>query len=174
MYLRQHLVVGLVFLFQASKVLAAPVHHDLDVVVTPDTTAIEVRDTISLPKGYPASLTFSLHPELRPKLQDKTAKLIELPLPAVSRLSPLNQSTGIVPRRYRVELASGTTRFTLHYSGSIAHSLQSKGEEYARSFQETQGIISPQGVFLSGASVWYPHIDDQLITFDLRIRLPET
>jgi len=71
-----------------------------------------------------------------------------------------------------VELAPGERSFSLHYSGSIAHALQSQGEEYARSFQETQGIISPQGVFLSATSVWYPHIDDTLLTFDLEVHLP--
>ena len=85
----------------------------------------------------------------------------------------MNQSTGIAPRRYRVDLAPGKSSFTLHYTGSIAHSLQSQGEEYARSFEETQGIISPQGVFLSGASAWYPQIDDRLITFDLVVHLPD-
>jgi len=164
---------GLVCLLWIPWVATAQVHHKLDVTLKPDTAAIEVRDTITLPEGHSSSLTFALHPALQLQLQDEEAKLTELPATDSSHLSPMNQSLGIVPRRYRVDLPPGNNRFTLQYSGSIVHALQSRGEEYARSFQETQGIISPQGVFLSGASVWYPHIDDALMTFDLEVRLPE-
>ena len=163
---------GLICLLWIPWTATAQVHHELDVTLKPDTAAIEVRDIITLPEGHPSSLTFALHPALQLQLQDEEAKLTELPARDSSHLSSMNQSIGIVPRRYRVDLAPGNNRFTLQYTGSIAHALQSRGEEYARSFQETQGIISPQGVFLSGASVWYPHIDDTLMTFDLKVRFP--
>ena len=138
----------------------------------PDTAGIEVRDTVTLPDGHPSSLTFALHPALKPQLQSDNARLVELPQRTDSSAPAFSQSTGISPRRYRLDLAHGENSFTLHYTGSIAHALQSRGAEYARSFQETQGIISPQGVFLSGASAWYPHIDDTLVTFDLEVHLP--
>jgi hypothetical protein len=173
MYKLQWFKFGLVCLLWIPWTATAQVHHELDVTLKPDTAAIEVRDTITLPEGHPSSLTFALHPALQLQLQDEAAKLTELPARDSSHLSSMNQSPGIVPRHYRVDLAPGNNRFTLQYTGSIAHALQSRGEEYARSFQETQGIISPQGVFLSGASVWYPHIDDTLMTFDLKVRLPE-
>jgi hypothetical protein len=163
---------GLICLLWIPGTATAQVHHELDVTLKPDTAAIEVRDIITLPEGHPSSLTFALHPALQLQLQDKEAKLTELPARDSSHLSSMNQSIGIVPRRYRVDLSPGNNRFTLQYTGSIAHALQSRGEEYARSFQETQGIISPQGVFLSGASVWYPHIDDTLMTFDLKVSFP--
>ena len=152
--------------------LAAPVHHSLDVTLQPDTAGIEVRATVTLPDDHPSSLTFALHPALQPQLQDSKAQLVELPQGSDSGPSAINQSTAAAARRYRLDLAAGENSFTLHYTGSIAHALQSRGEEYARSFQETQGIIAPQGVFLSGASAWYPQIDDTLITFDLEVRLP--
>jgi Peptidase family M1 domain len=170
----RHFIIGLICLLPLPRAMAAEVHHDLNVVVLPDTAAIEVRDTIILPQGHPSSLTFALHPALQPQLKDKAARLTELEEYKGSHLSPMNQSTGIVPRRYRVDLAPGTSSFTLYYAGSIAHSLQKRGEEYARSFEETRGIISTQGVFLSGASVWYPQFNDRLITFDLVIHLPPT
>ncbi len=164
---------GLVWLLWIPWAATAQVHHELDVTLKPDTASVEVRDTITLPEGHASSLTFALHPALQPQLQDEAAKLTELPASDSSHLSSMNQSLGIIPRRYRVDLPPGNNRFTLQYTGSIAHALQSRGEEYARSFEETQGIISPQGVFLSGASVWYPHIEDMLMTFDLEVRLPE-
>ena len=165
-------IIGLVCLFWLPRAAAAPVHHALDVTLQPDTAGIEVRVTVTLPDDHPSSLTFALHPALQPQLQDSKAQLVELPQGSDSGPSAINQSTAAAVHRYRLDLAAGENSFTLHYTGSIAHALQSRGEEYARSFQETQGIIAPQGAFLSGASAWYPQIDDTLLTFDLEVRLP--
>ena len=166
-------IAGLICILWLPLVAAAQVHHSLVVTLQPDTAGIEVRDTVTLPEGHPSSLTFALHPALKLKLPGDNARLVEL-APRTDNSPPaLNKSAAISPRHYRLDLARGENSFTLHYTGSIAHTLQSQGEEYARNFQETQGIISPQGVFLSGASVWYPHIDDTQLTFDLEVRLPE-
>ena len=166
-------IVGLIGILWTSWVAAIPVHHSLDVTLQPGTAGIEVRDTVTLPQGHPQSLTFSLHPALTPTLRGDNTRLVELARQADSKQPAIQASAGIVPRRYRLDLAQGENTFTLHYTGNIDHALQSRGEEYARSFQETRGIISPQGVFLSGASLWYPYMDDTQVTFDLVVHLPE-
>jgi len=166
-------IVWLLCLLWLPLVATAQIHHSLDVSLQPDTAGIKVRDSVTLPEGHPSSLTFALHPALQPELLSDSARLVELAQRTDNSPSALNPSAGISPRHYRLDLAPGENSFTLHYSGNIAHTLQSQGEEYARSFQETQGIISPQGVFLSGASVWYPHIDDTQVTFDLEVHLPK-
>jgi Peptidase family M1 domain len=144
-------------------------HHDLDVSLDPDSAGIAVRDTLTLPQGHAASLTFGLHPGLHIESVDDNAKLTELDSASADES---DASEVLTPRRYRVDLATGQNRFTLHYSGRIAHALQSRGEEYARSFPQTQGMISQQGVFLSGESAWYPELDGSLVEFDLTVRLP--
>jgi len=173
---QQTVIVGLICLLWLPWASATPIatqlHHALDVTLLPDTAGIEVTDTITLPQGHPSSLTFALHPALQPQLQGNNARLVELPQRTTGRPPAANPSSGLTLSRYRLELAGGQSRFTLRYSGSIAHALHSRGEEYARSFEETQGIISPQGVFLSSASAWYPLIDDTLVTFDLKVHLP--
>ncbi len=166
-------IVWLLCLLWLPLVATAQIHHSLDVSLQPDTAGIKVRDSVTLPEGHPSSLTFALHPALQPELLGDSARLVELAQRTDNSPSALNPSAGISPRYYRLDLAPGENSFTLHYSGNIAHTLQSQGEEYARSFQETQGIISPQGVFLSGASVWYPHIDATQVTFDLKVHLPK-
>ena len=171
---RRNVVVGLVLSLWLPWAARAGLHHDLDVSLDPDGAGIEVRDTLTLPQGHASSLTFSLHPALHIEQSDDNASLTELTPRSAREPAQSKPSVGIVPRRYRVDLAAGQNRFTLRYSGTIAHALQSRGEEYARSFQRTQGMISPQGVFLSGASAWYPEVDDILISFDLKVRLPDT
>jgi len=112
-------------------------------------------------------LIFTLHPELLPELRSPGARLTGLPA-----LNSAADDSGIIPKRYRVTLAAGANSFTLRYQGNIRHALQQRGEDYARSFQQTPGIISPQGVFLSSTSFWYPQIDTGMLTFTLDLQLP--
>ncbi|MDX2458080.1 MAG: M1 family aminopeptidase [Gammaproteobacteria bacterium] len=140
-----------------------------------DTHSIEVRDTITLPGGDTDSLVFALHPELLPELLSTNVHMTGLPDETGRQLPALNISAddaGIISKRYRVKLAAGTNSFTLRYKGSIRHALQQQGDEYARSFLQTPGTISLQGVFLSGTSFWYPHIDSEMVTFSIDLRLP--
>jgi len=152
----------------------ARLHHSLEATLGPGQHLIEVEDTIS---GFsPASRTieFRLHPQLQPEILTAGVRLVELPggdgsLPALNADAG---HAGVSPRRYRAELPPGQQELTLRYRGPVRHDLAQQGEEYARGFRETPGMISTQGVFLSGGSYWYPHVDGQPLTFDLRLRLP--
>ena len=154
-------------------VALAGLHHDLDVNLNPDNGSIEVRDTVTLPLGHPSSLTFSLHPALQIRRISDNAQLSEVTPDQSGKPGESNLSHNVAPRIYRVDLAAGQNLFTVHYSGAIEHALEDRGEEYARSFQQTPGIISPEGVFLSGTSAWYPQLNEGLINFDLKVHLPE-
>jgi hypothetical protein len=56
---------------------------------------------------------------------------------------------------------------------TIDHPISREGEDYARGFAETEGTIQPEGVYLSGASNWYPVPGKgALVTFDLTVDLP--
>jgi hypothetical protein len=56
---------------------------------------------------------------------------------------------------------------------TIDHPIVREGEDYARGFAETEGTIQAEGVFLSGASNWYPAPENgALVTFDLTVHLP--
>ena len=173
MHAIQACIIGLSCLLWLPWTATAQVHHNLDVILQPDSAGIEVRDTITLPDSYTSSLIFALHPALQPQLENSDATLTVVSPAADVRSPAQNPSTGVEPRQYRVDLAAGEKSFTLRYTGRIAHALRSHGEEYARDFQETQGIISPLGVFLSGSSAWYPEFSGTLMTFDLRVVLPE-
>ncbi len=47
-----------------------------------------------------------------------------------------------------------------------------QSKEYARGFSETPGIISDQGVYLSGSSYWLPKFDEELVTFTMNVYTP--
>ena len=60
-----------------------------------------------------------------------------------------------------------------HDTKTIDHPLAKEGEDYARGFAETEGTIQAEGVFLSGASKWYPApVAGSLVTFSLEVDLP--
>jgi aminopeptidase N len=62
---------------------------------------------------------------------------------------------------------------TFKFTMTIDHPIAKEGEDYARGFAETEGTIQADGVFLSGASKWYPPPSDgTLVTFDLTVTLP--
>jgi len=153
----------------------AALHHELEVAVDPGRGQIEVTDTITLPDNKARELEFELHPGLSPEVLSPGVKLrsIEAGARAVPPARDVEaEPTKLEPSRYRIELTDGQTRFTLRYHGRIRHTLQQGGAEYTRGFRETPGTITEQGVFLSGGSFWYPHIQDELLTFDFSLSLP--
>ena len=54
----------------------------------------------------------------------------------------------------------------------IHNRIAAEGEDHARGFASTTGTIQQKGVFLSGASGWYPKSGDALVTFDLEVTVP--
>jgi hypothetical protein len=137
--------------------LQAQLHHRLETRLDPKQHSIEVTDTII------------------PVLEGDKGHLEVLPAQPAKDLSVLNitaQDADLVPRRYRLELPAGQERFVLRYRGRIRHALQQQGEEYARGFRETPGMIDDRGVFLAGQSYWYPHVEGERVSFELYVQLP--
>jgi len=157
--------VWLVCLLWLSAHAAAAVHHSLEVAVDPDRGDLVVTDTVTVSGDKARELEFTLHPGLSVELLTSGMELTAIEGDATETTVP-------EPARYRLALPAGQPRFTLRYAGRIRHALQQAGEEYARGFRETAGTITPQGVFLAGSSFWYPHIGDELLSFDLDVRLP--
>ncbi len=165
----------LVCLLWLSAQAGAAVHHALEVVVSADRGHIEVTDTITLAAGKARELDFLLHAGLTPEVLTRGVKLTAIEADAEADAPAADSATNSVgpePVRYRIELPDGQTRFTMHYQGVIRHELQRTGAEYARGFQETPGTITAQGVFLTGGSYWYPRFTNEMLTFDLALRLP--
>ncbi len=151
-------------LFGLPSIAWARVAHVLDVHLDPETQSIEVTDTITLPDGD-YSAEFVLHGGLAPELTEPGATL---------RLLSLGEGPGGVPlERYAVSLPAGETSFTVRYAGEIHDPVARSGEEYARSFGASYGLIDSRGVYLNAATHWYPAVADKLVTFQLRVALPD-
>jgi hypothetical protein len=128
------------------------VHHDLEVWLDPARHAIVVLDRIT---GVAANQRFRLH-----------AALQVTPESAVELLR--TEDGGPVPlKEYALK-----EPVALYLKGKIHHPLVAEEQEYARSFSRTPGIISEEGVVLSGSTYWIPHFEDRLLTFSLKVNVP--
>ncbi|GJL72614.1 MAG: hypothetical protein NMNS01_18130 [Nitrosomonas sp.] len=152
----------------AAQGSARPFLHDMEVSLLPDSSEIQVKNRIDIPERYrhdqnaPASLEFSLHAAL-------TIDAVE-----GGDIMPKQGSNTSVPlKHYTITLPPGQQSVVLHYSGIINHPVQAPGQKYSRSFGSTPGVISDQGIFLSSSSAWYPQFTDPMVSFRLRILLPD-
>jgi aminopeptidase N len=152
-----------------SSAARADLHHALEVTLDPAENSLAVVDTITR-DGASGSLEFDLHPDLTPELLTEGARLE--PLETKAPPEPDAAGAALTPRHYRVLLPAGQERFVLRYRGRIRHALQPQGEEYARGFRETAGMIGEEGVFLADQSYWYPQVTGERLTFNLDLALP--
>ncbi|MDP6924639.1 MAG: M20/M25/M40 family metallo-hydrolase [Candidatus Scalindua sp.] len=165
------------FVLIVSSAAFGQVAHDIKVKLEPERHLIEVVDGIVLSQELLKSepLYFTIHHGFEPEVLDKDIILRKTSGAEAGRFfadSPSLQQSSMKMELFEVSLPEGTDRFTLKYAGEIYHPVQEYGEEYARSFSVSPGIISPEGIFLSGSTIWYPHFVDELVTFDLDVELP--
>ena len=71
-------------------------------------------------------------------------------------------------KRYRLARpASGSVRVV--YEGGFDFGLSDEKEQYTRGFRETTGIVSPEGVYLSGNGYWYPYAGRELVEYEMEV-----
>lgn len=161
-------------IFLLNSVVAAAssttLHHHMEIQLSPETSEIRVSDRIQIPEHMrnaknPVQLEFYLHAGLAiSSVQDATL--------AADASEVALQSRPISIRHYTVTVPTGQDTFTLHYGGRIHHEVKGPGQEYARSFGSTPGVIASEGVFLASASAWYPQFAEALVSFQLEVQLP--
>ena len=137
-------------------------HHDLKVTLAPNDRHISVIDEVSLPTNFPDEFTFVLHRGLHPT-----------PLSPLVQIVRLGQKDGAVPlESFDVILPSGLRTFTVSYEGNMDEAIERPGKGQERGSIETTGIVSEDGVFLSGSSSWYPDLGPALVTFTMEVKMP--
>lgn len=140
----------------------AQVHHHLEVTLDPAASRLEVTDQIRLATSRP-QISLLLHSGLNPQIVSTGATLTA---------TTAQGDSAVALQQLDIELMPGVQQFTLQYAGTIHHPIAATGSEYARSFSVSPGLITADGVFLSGASHWVAQAADQLFTFELTVTLP--
>jgi hypothetical protein len=149
------------------------VRQELAVRLAPATHEIEVTAKLTLAgPGQPQE--FLLHRAL--EITSAAPAVEKVPLGDVTPFFGNNGASGDLRERvarYRVREPLGSDTLTLTYRGRFDFPLSAQKEEYARGFRETQGRVAPEGVYLAGASVWYPHVSQELVTFSMTVAAPD-
>ena len=171
MTMRALLLLGTLYFWLPLSWATEPplLQHDLRVTLEPNTHVITASDHITLPSVPTQALEFLLHAGLA--ITSPNANLETLAPTTTNAIS--SHAAGLVPtQRYRVTLSAGQSSFILHYRGTIFHPVNAEGEDYARGFDETPGIISPDGVFLAQQSRWYPQFNFEHMRFAIEATVP--
>ena len=152
------------FVLHASDagLVKAAFRHDLEVRVFPAEQRFSAKDTITVAGDSKRELNFLLHRGLKPSS----------PTPGVVINKEMSLGSKAIYESFRIILPVGQRTFTLVYEGSIHHPVELYGKEQARGISQTPGIISEQGIYLSGSSFWYPSFEGALLSFNLLIELP--
>ncbi|HEY5595352.1 MAG TPA: M1 family aminopeptidase [Nitrospiria bacterium] len=166
------LMTGAVFLIATALPVLLhaeePIRHELKVILQPDKSLLEVSDTIIFPESFLATSERKLHFLLHDGLQPIS------PMPGIklSRETDRNQSNANpAAKGYTVTIPPGRQDFVIQYQGRITPPVSTGNRD--ESDGPDAGVISNEGIFLSGSTQWYPQFNDDLITFTLEVRLPE-
>ncbi len=157
----RHLVLGLclALAWLAEPALAAAlIAHQLEIRLDPAEGLIEARDRLRLPADRTDWLVL-LHQGLAPQVAEGEGRLTFI------------RTEGQLSA-YRLTSA-GPGELVLTYRGIIRHPLAQTSEGLGRTSHQSLGTIGPEGVFLDGASGWYPRIPDSLQALDLSVELPK-
>ena len=159
------------------------IHHQVSVTVDPEKHCLEATDTITIPADQvKTELHFLLVSDLtvKSKTPGVTIKLDESEIKAKDfgmDQEDFEASTDISQIKYSVHFnkkINGEAKLTVKFSGKIYYPIEQLGEEYARGFSQTPGIIEERGVYLAGSTYWIPWFNDKLITFELTTTVPES
>lgn len=157
--------------------LRAQIHHEMKITLHPDRHRIEVTDKIILPDtavSAEGKLSFLLHEGLAASSPTPGVAIIREKKPSKSMLGVDPEEIGfqIPVEEYRVILPAGKRELLLKYQGTVDHP-EEAGEEYARSFGETPGTLSAEGVYLAASTFWYPWFSVDPVTFAVEVQSPK-
>lgn len=170
-----HLILLSFILIPAAAL--AQVHHEIKITLHPDQHRIEVEDKITLSDtavSADGKLSFLLHEGLAAASPTKGVAIIREKKPSKSMLGvDLEEVDFKIPvEEYRVIVPDGQRQLLLKYQGAVDHP-EEEGEEYARSFGETAGALSAEGVYLAASTFWYPWFSADPVTFAVEVQSPK-
>jgi len=149
------------------------IYHAIGANLNPATSTIEVTDSITLNEST-GDFVFSLNANL--EIISVSNNVMMKPLKDKAKAKDVGMdrdADGAPIKLYMIHFKDKSNRFVLYYKGVIHDDPQQKGAEYQRSFKETTGLIAEKGVYLAGSTYWLPTIDNQLMTYTLRVKLPQ-
>ena len=139
---------------------SSQIHHAITITLSPQEKRLSAVDTITVPRGFPRDLQFTLQRGLTPRS----------PEPQVHIVKQRDQNPKTDLETYILILPRDVQTITISYEGSIYHPVDKA--ESVQGVSDTPGIISQEGIYLTGSTGWYPGFDTDFVSFDLDVHLP--
>ncbi|HXV75308.1 MAG TPA: M1 family aminopeptidase, partial [Candidatus Polarisedimenticolaceae bacterium] len=156
---------------------AAPVEHEIELALEPQSGRLTVRDRVTVRVGATTGsvVEFVLNERLE---LDPAAPVEPVGEPFSAARFELNghqiaRGGEATIRRYRLTDPLDRGPFTIAYTGAMAFELGEVHEEYTRGFRETIGQLGPDGVYLTADSFWYPYFGDGLVEYRMTVEQPD-
>ncbi len=155
--------------------------HSITVDLSPENQTLEAQDIMTCRLSHPQdSLMFFLHGNFTVEVLSPEWKLDDLGAIQKSKMGInsyiIDPKTLVPVKAYLLtplqEISTRQCDISLRYRGTVKAPLKQQKQEYTRSFQETAGIISTEGVYLSSSSFWYPQGKDEMVSFRLEVTGP--
>ncbi|MDP2364287.1 MAG: hypothetical protein Q8M94_11040, partial [Ignavibacteria bacterium] len=171
-----------IILFSTTVFADSTVHHKLSVTIDPAKHLLEVVDQITIPAEQTKSTVyFLLNGDLNISSETPgvTIELVQGGIKAEDfgmDREDFHLASEFKQNKYALNFANeikGDLTFTLKISGVINYPIKQIGEEYARGFSQTPGIIDEKGVYLGGSTYWVPWFNDNWISFELTTTMPK-
>ena len=133
---------------------ASTLHHKISVTVDPAKHTLEAIDQITIPADQSKTTMFFLlnsNLNITSQSQDVTITLDKSGVKAEDLgmdREDFNHSSEITQNKYILTFKNeikGDVTFSVTYSGTIHYPIKQLGEEYARGFSQTPGIIDEKG-----------------------------
>lgn len=149
------------------------VYHNLMVDIDPETSEINVIDSISIKGEFKNE--FLLNANLKPVSLTKNISLVKVTEDTDAKDVGMDRDDAdgeSILKLNRWKIVGAADKFVLSYKGIIKYEIEQSEENYQRGFSESPGIIDNIGIYLAGSTYWIPVFEDKLVTFSLTTTLP--
>ena len=158
------------------------IHHKIHATLDPEKHFIEATDQITIPAIQAAPLmhfilnsnleVISETPGVVVALEQTGVRAEDFGMDREDFTSNDNFKKNKYSLTFKEQSAKDVT-FTLRFSGIINYPISQVGQEYARGFSQTPGIIDTQGVYLAGSTYWLPWFNNNFINYELTTTMPD-
>ncbi len=173
--MHKRIFLFLILILSISPVFAeSMIHHNISVTVDPYKYYLEATDEITIPADQIKPVMYFLlnnnltvnseSPDVILKLDKSGIKAEDFGMDREDFDASSDKSENKYSLTFKGQPKEDVT-FILKYRGVIHYPIEQLGEEYARGFSQTPGIIDSQGVYLGGSTYWVPWFNNNWINF---------
>lgn len=174
-------VLGWAIAATAGQERLPAVNHEMTATLDPAAHTVKVTDKWTLPAAVlHEDTTFTLNSALKVRSLTKGVSLetvkANTPGEDVGMDRETNNGGNLVTvsvYRFKGLKPGQDAMVELAYEGVINNPITAVGEEYARGFSQSPGLIEERGAYLAGSTLWIPQVEDTLVTYKLTVDLPK-